>query len=69
MVKNSILANNSRSGLNNTGTTWLAGSAIYGNGTGVNIGGGTVVSFGDNDFANNGTDVFGGTMCAPMGAC
>jgi hypothetical protein len=62
MVKTSTLANNAIGVGAYKGTIWLSGNAIYGNGNGVNISGGTVNSFGDNDFAKNGTDVINGPM-------
>ncbi len=62
LVKNSVLSNNGDAGVWTFSPTWLAGAAIYGNGTGVLIQGGAVNSFGDNDIANNGADVSGGSM-------
>jgi len=64
IVKTSVVANNGGTGVNAyAGTTWLARNAIYGNAAGVNQNGGTINSFGDNDFANNnGMDVVNGPL-------
>ncbi len=63
MVKTSVLANDSIAGVNaRGGVAWLAKSAIYGSAAGVAIAGGAVNSFGDNDFANNGANVTGGSL-------
>jgi hypothetical protein len=63
MIKDSVLANNSNSGLFNETNpgivTWLARSAISGNSTGVNIILGTVNSYRDNYINGNTTDISG----------
>jgi Right handed beta helix region len=59
-ISNSVLSNNSNSGLRiDGGTTWLAKTVISGNGFGVNVLAGTVNSYGDNYIRNNGTPVSG----------
>jgi len=71
MIANSVLSNNSYSGLfNYTGTTtWLAKSVISGNGydgepgaSGVYVYGGQVNSYGDNAINGNATDIYPGSL-------
>jgi hypothetical protein len=57
-IANSVMSNNSNSGLNSTGAVWLAKSVISGNATGVTVGG-IVKSYGDNYINNNTTPVSG----------
>ena len=59
-IANSVMFNNSNSGLFNFGTAWLSKNVISGNLTGVTVGtGGTVNSYGDNYIRGNGTPVSG----------
>jgi hypothetical protein len=62
VIANSVISNNEfGSGLANLkGYTWLAKTVISGNGTGVVVQGGTVMSYGDNYISfDNGTEVSG----------
>jgi hypothetical protein len=58
-IANSVLSNNSNSGLLCSCSVWLAKTVISGNTIGVNVGGGTVFSYGDNYINSNGTPVQG----------
>jgi Periplasmic copper-binding protein (NosD) len=59
-IANSVMSNDSAYGLNNlSDTTWLAKNVISGNPSGVNVAGGTVVSYGDNYINDNTTPVSG----------
>jgi Periplasmic copper-binding protein (NosD) len=63
-VANSVMSNNKQAGLTivNFGTIWVAKSVISGNSRGVELGGGTVNSYGDNYINDNTTPVFGGSL-------
>jgi Right handed beta helix region len=65
-IANSVLSNNSNSGLLCACSVWLAKTVISGNSIGINMGGGTVLSYGDNYINNNGTPVSGGSL-TPVG--
>jgi hypothetical protein len=62
-IANSVLSNNSNSGLySQGGITWLAKSVISGNANGVALVGGAVRSYGDNYINDNIIPVFGGSL-------
>jgi len=63
MMVNTVIANNTGTGLINSGgaTTRLNGVTIMGNGTGINNGG-TVTSFANSVNEANGTDLIGGAI-------
>jgi hypothetical protein len=66
MIANSVMSNNSDTGLqNNGGATWLAKTVISGNATGVYVGG-TVMSYGDNYINDNTTPVSGSLTSVSM---
>jgi Right handed beta helix region len=58
-IANSVLSNNSNSGLLCACSAWLAKTVISGNTYGVNLAGGEVFSYGDNYIRDNTTPVFG----------
>jgi hypothetical protein len=67
MIANSVLSNNSGSGLLTSGAiTSLAKTVISGNQVGVQLATGTVKSYGDNYINDNGTPVSGGSL-TPVG--
>jgi hypothetical protein len=60
-VANSVISNNSTTGLVNGGATWLAKTVISGSPTGVNVVSGTANSYGDN-YLNNNTFPLNGSL-------
>jgi hypothetical protein len=59
MISNSVLSNNGVGLQGGSSTAWLAKSVVSGNGTGVDINGGRVDSYGDNYINSNGNDLNG----------
>jgi hypothetical protein len=63
-IANSVISNNSNTGLEGLGNTWLAKTVISGNMTGVHVIG-TVKSYGDN-YINDNTTPVSGNLITPV---